>query len=178
MAKAILLLEDGTLFECESFGAEVEKTGEIVFNTSMTGYQEILTDPSYNGQIVCMTYPLMGNYGINEEDIESRKIFLSGLIVKECCDYPSNFRSTKRLDDYLKENGIPGIHKLDTRSLTKRIRSGGAQQGIISTTDFNKDSLMKKLKKSPGLVGQDLVKSVTCEKPYSWDEGEWQIGKG
>lgn len=178
MAKAILLLEDGTLFECESFGAEAEKTGEVVFNTSMTGYQEILTDPSYKGQIVCMTYPLIGNCGINKEDIESRKIFLSGLITKECCDYPSNFRSTKKLDEYLKENGIAGIHKIDTRALTKKLRSRGSQQGIISITDFNKDSLMKKLKSSPGIIGQDMVKSVTCEKPYSWDEGEWRIGKG
>ncbi len=178
MKKAILLLGDGTAFECESFGAGEEKTGEVVFNTSMSGYQEILTDPSYNGQIVCLTYPLIGNYGINEEDVESRKIFLSGLIVKECCDYPSNFRSTKRLDDYLKENGVSGIHHLDTRALTKRLRTEGSQQGIISTTDFDKESLMKKLKSAPGIVGEDLVKDVTCAEPYSWEEGEWSLGKG
>lgn len=178
MAKAVLLLEDGSFFEGESFGADGEKVGEVVFNTSMTGYQEILTDPSYNGQIVCMTYPLIGNYGVNDEDVESRKIFLSGFIAKECCQYPSNFRATKRLDEYLKENGIQAIHQIDTRALTKRLRIKGSQQGIISTVDFNKESLMEKLKKSPGIVGQDLVKNVTCTEPYIWEEGDWELGKG
>ncbi|MBI5375501.1 MAG: glutamine-hydrolyzing carbamoyl-phosphate synthase small subunit [Candidatus Schekmanbacteria bacterium] len=176
--KAILVLEDGSSFPGENFGAAGEGVGEVVFNTSMTGYQEILTDPSYFGQIVCMTYPLIGNYGINIEDVESRKIFLSGFIVKECSDYPSNFRSSLTLGEYLKSNNVVGIHSIDTRALTRKLRDKGAQQGIISTSDFDVENLLKKLKSAPGLVGRDLVHGVTCNQSYEWEEGEWTLSSG
>lgn len=172
--KALLALADGTMFEGRSFGAEGEAVGEVVFNTSMTGYQEILTDPSYKGQIVVMTYPLIGNYGVNEEDVESRRPFVEGFVVKECSPYPSNWRSRKSLDQYLKEHGIIGIQGIDTRALTKHIRDRGAQEGIISTIDLDPESLVEKAKASPGLIGRDLVKEVTCDKPYTWRHGEWR----
>ena len=135
--KAILLLEDGTVFEGRSFGAEGFKCGEVVFNTSMTGYQEILTDPSYNEQIITMTYPLIGNYGTNDADWESRKVFVSGFIVKENCDYPSNWREELSLSDYLKKNNIVGLEGIDTRKLVKHIRTEGAMRGIISFNFFS-----------------------------------------
>ena len=166
--KTILALSDGTVFEGTSFGAEGEAVGEVVFNTSMTGYQEILTDPSYKGQIVTMTYPHIGNYGVNDEDVESSRPHLSGFIVKELSYYPSNWRSQKSLDIYLKEYGIVGIQGIDTRSLTKRIREHGSQMGIISTTDVNTQSLINKIKTTSGLVGVDLVKEVTCESAFTW----------
>ena len=169
--KAILLLEDGTVFEGTSFGAKGQKCGEVVFNTSMTGYQEILTDPSYNEQIITMTYPLIGNYGTNRADWESRKIFAGGFIVKENCDYPSNWRSTESLSDYLKANDIVGLEGIDTRALVKHIRIQGAMRGIISSTEFNIKNLKEKLQKYPGLVGRDIVKNVTAKKPYRWDKG-------
>ena len=169
--KAILLLEDGTVFEGASFGAKGQKCGEVVFNTSMTGYQEILTDPSYNEQIITMTYPLIGNYGTNKADWESRKIFAGGFIVKENCDYPSNWRNTKSLGDYLKANKVVGLEGIDTRALVKHIRIAGAMKGIISSTEFGIANLKKKLQKYPGLVGRDIVKNVTAKKPYSWDKG-------
>jgi carbamoyl-phosphate synthase small subunit len=153
---AILVLEDGTTFEGESFGAQGECTGEVVFNTSMTGYQEVLTDPSYNGQIVTMTYPLIGNTGVNPDDMESRKPQIHGFVVREYCSFPSNWRSTQPLGEYLKEQGIPAIEDVDTRMLTRHIRAKGAMKGILSTVDFDIDSLMKKLEAYPGLVGQDL----------------------
>jgi carbamoyl-phosphate synthase small subunit len=169
--KAILLLEDGTVFEGNSFGAKSQKCGEVVFNTSMTGYQEILTDPSYYEQIVTMTYPLIGNYGTNDDDRESRKIFAGGFIVKENCPYPSNWRSKTSLDEYLKKNNVVGLEGIDTRKLVKHIRTEGAMRGIISSTGLNINKLKKKLQLYPGLVGRDIVKSVTAGKTYSWNRG-------
>ncbi len=169
--KAILLLEDGTVFEGKSFGAKGQKCGEVVFNTSMAGYQEILTDPSYHEQIITMTYPLIGNYGTNKEDVESRKLFVSGFIVKENCDYPSNWRNGQSLSDYLKANNIVGLEGIDTRALVKHIRIQGAMRGIISSDEFNIKILKEKLEKYPGLVGRDIVKNVTSKKPYNWDKG-------
>jgi carbamoyl-phosphate synthase small subunit len=169
--KAILLLEDGTVFEGASFGAKGFKCGEVVFNTSMTGYQEILTDPSYHEQIITMTYPLIGNYGTNSEDWESRRIFAAGFIVKENCDYPSNWRNGRSLGDYLKANDIVGLEGIDTRALVKHIRIRGAMRGIISSTELNINTLRKKLEQYPGLVGRDIVKNVTSNKAYDWDKG-------
>jgi len=176
--KAILLLEDGTIFEGTSFGAKGQKCGEVVFNTSMTGYQEILTDPSYDEQIITMTYPLIGNYGTNECDWESRKIFASGIIVKEKCDYPSNWRNKDSLSDYLETNNVIGLEGIDTRKLVKHIRTQGAMKGIISSTHLNVDKLKKKLANYPGLVGRDIVKNVTVRKPYHWDKGVFDILAG
>ncbi len=169
--KAVLLLEDGTVFEGTAFGAKGQKCGEVVFNTAMTGYQEILTDPSYNEQIITMTYPLIGNYGTNQGDWESRKIFASGFIVKENCDYPSNWRNSDSLDAYLKANDVVGLEGIDTRALVKHIRTEGAMRGIISSSEFNIVNLRKELDKYPGLVGRDIVKDVTAKKPYRWDKG-------
>jgi carbamoyl-phosphate synthase small subunit len=168
--KAILLLEDGTIFEGKNFGSQGEAFGEAVFNTSITGYQEIITDPSYKGQIVTMTYPLIGNYGVNDEDVESRKPWLEGFVVKELSAIRSNWRSSMDLGEYLDKNRIIGIQGIDTRALTRHIRVQGALQAVISTRDFDKDSLMKKLKASPRLVGVDMVKYVTNEKQYEWKE--------
>jgi len=169
--KAILLLEDGTVFEGTSFGAKGQKCGEVVFNTSITGYQEILTDPSYHEQIITMTYPLIGNYGTNKADRESRKIFAGGLIVKENCDYPSSWRNAQSLSDYLKASNVVGLEGIDTRALVKHIRTAGAMKGIISSTEFRITNLMKKLQKYPGLMGRDIVKDVTSKKTYRWDKG-------
>ncbi|MCX5696318.1 MAG: glutamine-hydrolyzing carbamoyl-phosphate synthase small subunit [Candidatus Omnitrophica bacterium] len=166
--KAILALEDGRIFQGSSFGANGERSGEVVFNTSMTGYQEILTDPSYKGQIVAMTYPLIGNYGVNGEDMESRKPFLEGFVVKECSKIASNWRSKQSLDDYLKENKILGLEGIDTRALTLHIRKAGAMKAVLSTIDLDEKSLVKKAKNSPGLVGIDLVKKVSVDKKYLW----------
>ena len=166
--KAILALEDGTIFEGWSFGFSGEKTGEVVFNTSMTGYQEILTDPSYKGQIVIMTYPLMGNYGINEEDIESQAPKVEGFIVKENSSIFSNWRGNKSLSDYLIRHRIMGVEGMDTRALTKHIRLAGAMKACLSTEDPSRDRLIEKAKASPGLIGRDLVREVTCPKPYEW----------
>lgn len=168
--KALLVLEDATIFEGLAFGAQGEAFGEVVFNTSITGYQEIITDPSYRGQIVAMTYPLIGNYGVNEEDIESRQPWLSGFVVKELSRIRSNWRSTMTLDEYLKINKIPGIEGIDTRALTRHIRLKGAMKAVISTQDFNLESLMQRLVSAPSLVGRNLVKEVTCDKPYDWEE--------
>jgi carbamoyl-phosphate synthase small subunit len=167
---AILALEDGTIFKGRSFGAEGEACGEVVFNTSMSGYQEIITDPSYKGQIIAMTYPLVGNYGINREDGESRKPFLEGFVVKEYSKIASNWRKEQSLGDYLKENHILGIEGVDTRSLTLHIRLQGAMRAVISTVDLDEKSLVKKAKASPGLVGIDLVKEVTCSRKYIWSD--------
>ncbi|MCM8780212.1 MAG: glutamine-hydrolyzing carbamoyl-phosphate synthase small subunit [Candidatus Omnitrophica bacterium] len=166
--QAILVLEDGRTFRGTSFGASGEACGEIVFNTSMTGYQEILTDPSYQGQIVAMTYPLIGNYGVNKEDVESRKIFLEGFVVKEYSKIASNWRSQKTLGEYLEENNIIGIEGIDTRALTLHIREAGAMKAIISTKDLDESSLLEKARLSLGLVGRDLVKEVTCGRKYNW----------
>jgi len=170
-AKAILLLEDGSVFEGTSFGAKGQLCGEVVFNTSMTGYQEIMTDPSYHEQIITMTYPLIGNVGTNKEDWESGKVYACGFIVKENCDYPSSFRSKESLSDYLKKNNVVGLEGIDTRALVKHIRIQGAMRGIVSSTELKPASLKKKLQAYPGLVGRDIVKDVTSKKPYHWDEG-------
>lgn len=175
--KAILALEDGTLFEGTSFGADGESLGEVVFNTSITGYQEILTDPSYNSQIVTMTYPLIGNYGINPADFESQKPQVAGFVVKEYCSYPSNWRSNQSLGDFLKENNIVGITGIDTRAVVRHTREKGAMKGVLSTTDVDTDSLIQKAKEYPGLVGRDLVKGVTCQEPYHWTEGLHDLDK-
>ena len=167
--KASLILENGTVFSGTVFGAEGETIGEVCFNTGMTGYQEILTDPSYCGQLVTMTYPHIGNYGINREDIESAKIQAAGFIVREENIVPSNFRSTESLGDYLRSQNIVGIQNIDTRMLTRIIRDEGAMNGIISTTDFDEISLLKKVKIAPSMNGQDLVKAVTCTKRYVWE---------
>lgn len=176
--KAILLLEDGTIFKGASFGAKGQKCGEVVFNTAMTGYQEILTDPSYNEQIVTMTYPLIGNYGTNKADTESRKVFASGFIVKENCDYPSNWRNKGSLSEFLKNNNVVGLEGIDTRKLVKHIRTEGAMKGIISSTEFSIAELRKKLSKYPGLWDRDIVTDVTVKKPYSWDRGAVDVLTG
>jgi carbamoyl-phosphate synthase small subunit len=173
--KALLVLEDGTTFEGNGFGANGETYGEVVFNTSMTGYQEILTDPSYNGQIVIMTYPEIGNYGINPEDTESKKPFVRGLVVKEYWPNPSNWRSHESLCSYLSRHGVVGIDGIDTRELTRRIRSHGAQRGVISTVDLDPESLSKKVKLSPSILGIDLATEVSCSEPYRWHGGsDWK----
>jgi carbamoyl-phosphate synthase small subunit len=176
--KAILALADGRIFEGKSFGATGEATGEVVFNTAMTGYQEVLTDPSYKGQMVTMTYTQIGNTGINLEDIESRQLYLSGFIVKEYLDCYSNWRATMSLGAYLKENGVVGIQGLDTRSLTRHLRDNGAQNGIISTTDPDHHSLVKKAQAVPSMAGLDLATGVSCDRPYRWTEGLWKLGEG
>jgi carbamoyl-phosphate synthase small subunit len=161
-------LEDGTWFEGRSFAGRGEVLGEVVFNTSMTGYQEILTDPSYRGQIVSMTYPLIGNYGINGEDVESAGIQVEGFVVREYEPVPSNWRSRMPLADYLEGEGILGVEGIDTRALTRHLRLAGAMKGILSTEDLDAVSLAAKAAASPGLVGRDLVLGVSCEKPYEW----------
>ena len=173
--KATLALSDGKVFEGISFGSEGETSGEIVFNTSITGYQEILTDPSYKGQIVNMTYPLIGNYGICEEDHESILPHVEGLIIKELSPFPSNWRSNISLDEFMKNRGIMGIQGIDTRALTRHIRDYGEQVGIISTIDTDHQSLISKASGLPGLEGKDLVKEVSCQKAYSWEEAEIEI---
>jgi len=170
--KAILALEDGTIFKGDSFGAEGERYGEVVFNTSMTGYQEIITDPSYKGQIVTMTYPLIGNYGINKEDMESRQPFVEGFVVKEYSKIASNWRKDTTLNDYLKRNNIVGIEGVDTRSLTLHIRQAGAMKAVLSTEDLDIKRLVRKAKDSASLVGRDLVKEVTNRKKYIWSKIE------
>ena len=176
--KAVLLLEDGTVFEGKSFGAKATRCGEVVFNTAMAGYQEILTDPSYNEQIVTMTYPLIGNYGTNNVDVESRRIFASGFIVKENCNYPSNWQNQDSLGDYLQANNIVGLEDIDTRALVKHIRTEGAMKGIISSEGLSVTKLKEKLGKYPGLVDRDIVKDVTVKKPYRWKEGVTDILTG
>jgi carbamoyl-phosphate synthase small subunit len=168
--KARLALEDGTVFEGESFGATGEKSGEVVFNTGMVGYQEILTDPSYKGQIVAMTYPLIGNYGVNPEDLESVHPHVEGFIVREYQARPSNWRSTETLDDFLSKHQVIGISGVDTRALTRRLRVRGVMQGILSTEDVDPAMLVTRARTSPGLIGRDLVKEVTTRTPYRWEE--------
>ena len=176
MKIAKLVLEDGRVFKGTSFGASGERYGEVVFNTSMTGYQEILTDPSYKGQIVTMTYPLIGNYGVNTEDIESKKVCVEGFVVKECSRIRSNWRSTKDLDDYLRENNILGIEGIDTRALTKHIRLQGAMKAVLSTEDLDDKSLARKAASSRGLIGIDLVKDVISDAPFEWNkEGKYKV---
>lgn len=166
--KAILALADGTVFEGQQFGATGEAIGEVVFNTSMTGYQEVLTDPSYKGQIVTMTYPLIGNYGCNEADVESIGPQVEGFVVREYSAYHSNWRSKWSLDTYLSEHNIIGIQGIDTRALTRRLRVHGVMNGCLSTDDLNPESLVAKAKAWHGLVGWDLVQRVTCPNSYQW----------
>lgn len=168
MKDAILYLEDGTSFQGQSLATTGETTGEVVFNTSMTGYQEILTDPSYFGQIVTMTYPLIGNTGVNKEDVESSKIHVKGFIVKEFCRTHSNYRATQSLIEYLDQHKILAIEGIDTRALTRHLRVKGAMKGIISTVEFDPKMLAKKLKAVPNMAGSDLVKEVTSKEKYIW----------
>ena len=170
--KALLVLEDGTVFVGRSFTGHCENTGEVVFNTSMSGYQEILTDPSYCGQMVTMTYPLIGSYGINREDVESDRIQVRAFLVKEYQKFPSNYRSQGTLAEYLTANGIPGIEGIDTRALTKHIRLKGAMKAALSTRDPDTVSLKEKAIAAPGMVGADLVKEVTCNDPFLWRGGQ------
>jgi carbamoyl-phosphate synthase small subunit len=174
---AKLALANGKVFTGTAFGADGEVHGEVVFNTSMTGYQEILTDPSYNGQIVTMTYPLIGNYGVNQDDVESRGLFLKGFVVRELCDVPSNYRSTESLDSYLKRNGILGIQGIDTRAIVRQIRTQGAMLGVLSTVDLNDESLLKKVESAPGLVGLDLVRDVMPPEAFGWDQPLSELGR-
>ncbi|HEX6768532.1 MAG TPA: glutamine-hydrolyzing carbamoyl-phosphate synthase small subunit [Candidatus Binatia bacterium] len=176
--RAILALADGKVFQGISFGAEGETGGEVVFNTSMTGYQEILTDPSYEGQLVAMTYPQIGNVGVNLEDVESRRPFMRGFIVKDYTATPSNWRASQPLHEYMRANGIVGIYGIDTRALVRHLRDHGAQEGVISTGAASVEELIAKARTVPGLIGEDLVKNVTCPEAYDWNEGMWQLVGG
>ncbi|HPA15280.1 MAG TPA: glutamine-hydrolyzing carbamoyl-phosphate synthase small subunit [Desulfobacterales bacterium] len=164
--KALLALEDGRIFEGISFGASGERAGEVVFNTGMTGYQEVLTDPSYKGQIVAMTYPLIGNYGINERDSESRSVWLEGFVVRELSGIASNWQSREDLVSYMHRHHVVGIQGIDTRALTMHIRTTGAMKAVISTIDHDPQTLLKKVRNSPDLEGRDLVSGVTCQESY------------
>jgi carbamoyl-phosphate synthase small subunit len=175
---AVLALADGTVFHGEAFGATGETTGELVFNTSMTGYQEILTDPSYEGQLVAMTYPEIGNVGVNREDVESRKPWVRGFIVREYREAPSSWRAEQPLGDYLAQHGIPGIQCIDTRALVRHLRDAGSQEAVLSTVDLDATRLVRKAREAPGLVGRDLVAHVTCASPYTWTDGPWKLGHG
>lgn len=168
--KAKLALENGTVLIGESFGAEGETSGEVVFNTSLSGYQEIYTDPSYSGQIVTLTYPLIGNYGINLDDVESLKPQVAGVIVKEYFDYYSNFRATESLGSWLKRHGIVAVQGLDTRMITRMLRTFGSMRGVLSTIDLDDRSLLEKAQGIPQMAGLDLTKVVSCKEPYKWDE--------
>ena len=176
---ALLALEDGTLFWGTSIGAEGECVGEVVFNTSLTGYQEILTDPSYFKQIVTLTYPHIGNVGVNSEDAESSGIMAQGLVVKDCSRLMSNFRAQQSLPDYLKDQNVVAIADIDTRKLTRILREKGAQNGVIvAGTNIDAEKAVATAKGFAGLKGMDLAKEVTTDKAYSWTEGGWQLGKG
>lgn len=164
--KAILALEDGTYFFGNAFGSRGERWGEVVFNTGMTGYQEILTDPSYCGQIVVMTYPLIGNYGINREDFESRKSYARGLVVKEQCEHPSNWRASYKITDFLSREGVPGISGVDTRALTRHLRSFGTMRGVISNDISDPAALAEKARQCPQLTGQQMVPEVSTSAAY------------
>ena len=167
---ALLALEDGRTFACRSFTGAGEASGEVVFNTGMTGYQEVLTDPSYRGQMVVMTYPLIGNYGVNPEDVESERIQVAAFLVREYQNYPSNFRSTGTLADYLKAQGVLGVEHLDTRALTRHIRNTGAMRAVISTRDGDPAALVKQANEIPGMTGQNLARVVSTQEPYRWED--------
>ncbi len=171
MTIAKLALEDGTVFAGHAFGATLDTDGEVVFNTSMTGYQEILTDPSYHGQIVAMTYPEIGNYGVTPEDVESARPWVRGFVVRELSPVPSNFRSTGSLDDYLRQNNIPGISGIDTRALVRITRTQGALRGVISSHELDDARLVARARSSPGLVGRDLASEVMPNSPQTWESG-------
>jgi carbamoyl-phosphate synthase small subunit len=170
-AIAKLALEDGTIFTGQAFGASGQKLGEVVFNTSMTGYQEVLTDPSYKGQIVTMTYPLIGNYGTTSEDAESMNVQVQGFIIRELTKVPSNFRSHRDLDTYLKAYNVVGIEGIDTRALVRRLRVRGSMNGVLSTTELDDAALVAQAKAFPGMEGRDLVKEVVPEKSFNWSKG-------
>jgi len=174
---ALLVLEDGSVFEGTAFAGSGETMGEVVFNTGMTGYQEVITDPSYKGQIVTMTYPLVGNYGINDEDMESAGIHLEGFIVKEYQPNPSNWRMKQSLKSFLEDSGKIGIEGIDTRALTRRLRLSGSMKGIISTEIQDVKRLLETVRQYPGLVGRDLVREVSCPTPYLWKKGAPLAGK-
>jgi len=176
--EAVLALADGRIFRGRAFGAIGETVGELVFNTAMTGYQEVLTDPSYKGQIVCMTYPEIGNVGINADDAESAGVHVEGFVVKDYRPRPSNWRSEMALGEYLEHAGVPGIEGIDTRALVRHIRTHGAQEAVISSVTLDADALVARAKAAPGLVGRDLVKEVTCAEPYDWETGDWGLGTG
>src|SRR5712691_10513979 len=169
--QAKLSLEDGTVYTGVAFGAAGETFGEVVFNTSMTGYQEVLTDPSYKGQIVAMTYPHIGNYGISDEDRASRRPQVEGFIVRQLARHPSNYRSTLSLDEYLAQNKVMGIERIDTRALVRKLRIRGAMTGVLSTTDLDDASLVHKARTRPSIVGRDMVKQVVPEKAFEWHDG-------
>jgi carbamoyl-phosphate synthase small subunit len=173
--KALLALADGAVFEGRALGYEGEAVGEVVFNTAMTGYQEILTDPSYKGQIITMTCPHIGNYGVTPEDVESRRIWAEGFVVKEASSLASNWRSRQRLQDYLQASKIVGIEGLDTRALTRHLREHGSQQGLITHVEGNVHRAVEKAKQAPGIIGRDLAAEVTCQRSYQWAQGsgEW-----
>jgi carbamoyl-phosphate synthase small subunit len=173
--EALLALEDGLTLKGKSFGAQGETAGEVVFNTSLTGYQEILTDPSYAGQIVTLTYPLIGNYGVNSQDEESRRPFAEGLIVREIAEVSSNWRQEITLPNHLLKHNIVGISDLDTRALVRHIRDHGAMRAMVSTVDLNPESLVERTRQTPVMVGRDLAKGVTCKEPYKWQEGSFQL---
>ncbi len=166
---AVLVLQDGTVYHGTAFGHIGETSGEVCFNTGMTGYQEILTDPSYCGQIVTMTYPHVGNYGINEEDVESGRIQVAGFVVRDGCEMPSNFRATSSLPDYLDRQGIVGIQNIDTRALTRKLRSEGAMNGIISSSGRAVEELLEEVRAMPSMAGQDLARKVTCDASWHWE---------
>ena len=168
--KALLTLEDGFTLEGESFTGPIEEAGgEVIFNTAMCGYQELLTDPSYAGQMVCLTYPLIGNYGVNPQDMESEKVHMAALLVKECCKEPSNWRATESLPAFLMRHGVPGIEGMDTRALALHLRKNGSMRGCISTSILDPDALAQKARALPAMEGQNLVSRVAPERPYRWD---------
>jgi carbamoyl-phosphate synthase small subunit len=169
--RALLVLADGTTFEGWAFGAQGEAAGEVVFNTAMSGYQEILTDPSYRGQIVVMTYPHIGNYGVNEDDVESASPQAAGFVVRRYHETPSSWRARRTLSEYLEGHGIVGIEGIDTRALTRHLRSAGVMEGVISTRDLAAPSLLRKARETPSMLGRDLVREVTCAEPYHWEGG-------
>jgi carbamoyl-phosphate synthase small subunit len=175
---AVLVLRDGRVFHGWALGAAGESVGEVIFNTAMQGYQEILTDPSYHGQIVTMTYPMIGNYGLNDEDIESRRPWVNGLVVREAAARPSSYRSQLSLGEYLERHGIVGIQGVDTRALTRHLRDRGAQDGIISSVEPDVARLVERARAAPSLVGRDLVREVTVDRPFTWSQGVWSPAGG
>ena len=178
MTPAVLVLRDGRVFRGEALGAIGEAWGEVIFNTAMQGYQEILTDPSYRGQMVVMTYPLIGNYGVNEEDVESRRPWVNGFIVREASLAPSSWRGRTSLDAYLKTHDIVGLQGIDTRALTRHLRDHGAQDGLIASGDVDETRLREKARALPGLIGRDLVSEVTSDAPFTWSESVWDLRRG
>ena len=178
MTPALLVLRDGRVFRGQALGAVGETSGEVVFNTAMQGYQEVMTDPSYRGQIVVMTYPMIGNYGLNDEDAESGRPWVNGLVVKEASPCPSSWRGRIGLDAYMQRHGLVGLQGIDTRALTRHLRDHGAQDGIVSSTETDAERLRERARALPGLVGRDLVTEVTAAQAYTWSEGSWDLARG